>query len=233
MKRLAMGAAALALAACSTTYDGVRVGVGTGHSDDYLAKQRQEAAGRVPAEIVRQASSWAGSSRADVIVVGEAAALSPMAPDQRQVFYQEYAKAATRHVPGRHLALDEQRFVAEIGGWSTIETFGAAGLLRFEQQAAVRAADIGNIRFASVLGNLLGVTGDLVAARSNSDGLLVIERVLCRKGDPDRSACAQRYAKGQFDGHGAELNSDLNVRPGGRRIDPVDYALLGTGKTAD
>lgn len=234
MKRLTIVAAALALAACSTTYEGLRFGVGTGHSDEYVAKQRREAAARVPAEVAQQASSWAGSSRAEVIVVGEAAVLSPMAPAQRQVFYQEYAKAAAQRVPGRHLDLDEKRFVAEIGGWSTIETYGVAGLLRFEQPAAVRAADIGRIRFASVVGNLLlGATGDLVAARSNTDGLLVIERVLCREGEPDRSACAQRYAKGQFDGRGAELDSDLKVKPGGRRIDPVNYALLGSGKIAD
>lgn len=228
MKRLALVAAALALAACSTHYNGLRLGVGTGHSDEYLAKQRRQAAERVPAEVAQQAAGWAAAPRAEVIVVGEAGYLSPMAQAQRTAFYQAYARAAAAREPGRRLAQDEAQFVREIGGWSTIETYGVAGLVRFEQPAAVRQADIGLVRFATTAGNLLlGATGDLVAARSNADGLLVVEKVLCRDGAPDYRACAERFAKGQFDRHGAELDGNGQARAGGRRIDPANYSLLG------
>jgi hypothetical protein len=66
-----------------------------------------------------------------------------------------------------------------------------------------------------------------VAARTNADGLLVLERVLCRDGAPDFRDCVQRFAKGQFDRRGAELGADGKAKEGGRRIDPANYSLLG------
>lgn len=106
---------------------------------------------------------------------------------------------------------------AEIGGWTSIETLGLAGFVRLDRPAAVRRADLASVGFT---------TGDLVAARAGSDGMLIIAKVLCKEADPNFRACMKRYARGHFDQGGNELDSDMQPKRGGKQIDPASYALL-------
>ncbi|WP_028103038.1 hypothetical protein [Pseudoduganella violaceinigra] len=117
----------------------------------------------------------------------------------------------------------------DFAGWTSIETLGMGGFIKLERPAAVRPAEIDAVGFASGAAALFGTTGDLVAARSNAAGVLVIERVLCKEQSADFKACAKRFMRGHFDLAGAELDSDLHPKRDGRRIDPSNYASLPHG----
>lgn len=115
---------------------------------------------------------------------------------------------------------------ADIGGWTSIETLGLAGFVRLDRPAAVRLADVDNVGFASSGGALFGTTGDLVAARAGADGVLTLDKVLCKEAADDFRACSKHYARGHFDQGGNELDSDLQPKRDGKHIDPITYALL-------
>lgn len=82
-------------------------------------------------------------------------------------------------------------------------------------------------RFASAAGSLLiGTTGDLVAAKLDDDGLLWLERILC-KDDATYHACAGDYEKGIFDKNtGQELDRDRKPKPNGRVANIETYRKL-------
>jgi hypothetical protein len=223
--------ALLALSACSNTQNGVRIGVGTGHSEEYAArqqaKQQAKAAAVMPAELARQAAQWAGSAKAGsgVIVVGETGVLSKLSDTERAQFYQAYLKAAQRD--GGQGGGAEAAFVAGIGGLSSIETYKVPGLYRQDLPLAVPVAHIGKTVFASTAGSLIaGATGDLVAARNSPDGLLVLEQVLCKEAAADYRSCVANFAKGRFDPRsGAELDTNFKPKAGGARIDTATYRI--------
>lgn len=225
-KRISSGAAALAvlaLGACSSTSNGVRVGVGIGHSDAYVAQQQARSAAAVPAALARQAAEWAGSApgEAGVIVVGETGALSKLTASEREHFYRAYLKAARRDGS----AAQQAAFVAQIGGLSSIETYKVPGLYRQDLPLAVPAAQLDKTAFASNAGSLIaGATGDLVVARNGADGLLVLEQVLCKEAAADYRGCVASFAKGRFDPRtGGELDTNFKPKAGGARIDTATY----------
>ncbi|XLZ69082.1 hypothetical protein ABT364_21420 [Massilia sp. SR12] len=200
-------AIALALSACSTTTgSGVRFFVGEG------ATPRTE---QVAPQLEQLAKEWARVAAPGVLVVGDVGALSALDGAQLRALHRAYARSGSA-----------DDFAARLGGLTSIETFGMAGLVKLERPAAVRLADVDAVGFVSKAGELFGSTGDLVAARSDADGLLVLEKVLCKGGAPDFKACATRYVRGHFDPAGVELDSDLQPKRGGRRIDPASYAVL-------
>jgi hypothetical protein len=204
-------AIALALCACSgTTGSGLRFLVGEGaapHAD-----------GRTPPQLDRLAREWARNATPGVVVVGDVGALNTLDGKQLRILHQAYAAAGSA-----------DDFASHMGGWTSIETFGLAGFVRLERPAAVRLADVDAVGFASAAGTLFGVTGDLVAARSGADGMLVLEKVLCAEKSAGYRTCVARHARGHFDAAGAELGADLKPKREGRRIDPANFALLPQG----
>ncbi len=73
---------------------------------------------------------------------------------------------------------------------------------------------------------MFGASGDLVAARSDRDGLLWIDRVLC-KADRSYEACAQKYTIGVFDENtGRELSRDGQPKADGEWVDISSYLRL-------
>ena len=81
-----------------------------------------------------------------------------------------------------------------------------------------------NTRFASAAGSfLVGATGDLVAAKLDEDGLLWLDRVLC-KGDNNYQTCSRDYEKGIFDENtGQELDRDRKPKRNGLVINVQSY----------
>ena len=71
-----------------------------------------------------------------------------------------------------------------------------------------------------------------MAARSDHDGLLWIDRVLC-KADRAYEACAQKYAVGVFNENtGRELARDYKPKPDGEWVDISSYAAALEGPRA-
>lgn len=160
--------------------------------------------------------------------VGEPAApnAKDSLPPELEQLKKEWARKA---VPGVLVVGNVGAFhrleAAEIGGWTSIETLGLAGFVRVDRPAAVRLADVGNVGFASSRA-LFGTTGDLVAARAGADGVLTLDKVLCKEAADDFRACIGGYARGHFDHDGNELDSEMQPKRDGKHIDPMTYALL-------
>jgi hypothetical protein len=85
----------------------------------------------------------------------------------------------------------------------------------------------GETRFASAAGSfLIGTTGDLVAAKLDVDGLLWLDRILC-KDDSAYHACAGDYERGIFDENtGRELDRDRTLKPNGRAVSIDTYRRM-------
>lgn len=204
-------AIALALCACSTTTsNGVRFVLGEG--------ARARPAAPVSPQLEQISKEWARVAAPGVLVVGDVGALNALDGNQLRAMHKAFAAGGSA-----------DDFAARMGGVTSIETFGLAGFVKIERPAVVRSADVGAVGFASQGGALFGTTGDLVAARSDADGMLVLDKVLCKEKDAGFKACTARFARGHFDQAGAELDGDLRPKHGGRRIDPASYALLPQG----
>ena len=77
----------------------------------------------------------------------------------------------------------------------------------------------------------MGGAGDLIAARTNDDGVLIVERVLCREG-PEFRKCTKSYEIGVFDAEtGLKLDGHLEPTSNGIQINVVDYREIESGGT--
>lgn len=209
--RYIVPAIALALSGCSvTTGNGIRFFAGEG------ATPRPEHS--APPKLEQAAKEWARIAAPGVLVVGDAGAMNTLDGKQLRAMHKAFATGG-----------NADDFAARMGGWVNIETFGLAGFVKLERPAVVRLADAESVGFASPGAALFGATGDLVAARSDADGMLVLDKVLCREKADDFKTCAARYVRGHFNQAGLELDGDLLPKPSGRRIDPASYALLPQG----
>ena len=160
--------------------------------------------------------------------VGESAkprATDSLPPELEQLKKEWARKAAPGVVVVGNVGSLHKIEAPGIGGWTSIETLGLAGFVRLDRPAAVRLADVDGVGFAPAGGAMFGTTGDLVAARAGADGVLMLDKVLCKQADADFRACGKRYARGHFDHGGNELDSDMQLKRGGKQIDPVSYVL--------
>jgi len=213
------------------------MGVGAAADIDFLSGQkhptpaRPDTSAAAPAsdDLRQAASSWASSAEhpAQVVVVGHTGPLHRMDVAERHVFYKEYAKALARRQSGAVPRISEQEFVASVGGWSTIETFGIGGFVKVDYPVAVPVSDVATVKFpASVDSMITGAKGDLIASKPNVDGVLTIARVLCARDAADASKCSEAYQPGRYDARsGAELDSDLKPKSDGKRVDVASYVV--------
>ncbi len=227
MKYFYMLVSACLVVGCTVSLDGRHHAVGAGESAEYrhatqerlLVREQEERMRGLARTLVRRAAP------PYALVVGDTGALAPYGAALRRRLYHDLVGEMARRSPNKTVSLDEQAFVRQLAGWSTIETFGIGGFIRDDQPLAVGAADVLETGFAARPDALLrGATGDLVAARANADGLLVLDRVLCRRTAPDYRACAARHVRGRFDARtGAELDGDWRPKHDGRRVDTGSY----------
>jgi len=163
-----------------------------------------------------------------ILIVGTTGPLRTLDEKQRDEFYRAYVTHESHGRPGEPPSLSPAEFQEELAGWASIQTFGVplVGSLRYRVLVPASAAH--DARFASATGSFLfGATGDLVAARSDRDGLLWIDRVLCSKADRTVAACAEKYQPGVFDEDtGRELGRDRKPKANGEWVDVSSYVRL-------
>ncbi|CAJ0730519.1 MAG: hypothetical protein QM625_10300 [Ralstonia sp.] len=218
----------LALEGCSVTRDGVRLGVGPSTSDiDNARSQLQRNAESSAAKKV-VAGALNSQATAGLILVGAVGPLRKLDEAERNKAYAEYVQIAEKWHPGQPAIVSQKDFVAEVGGWTSIETFSVPGLFNLRAPVVVRNADLDTIGFASTAGSMfLGTTGDLVAAKSNLDGLVLVDRVLCKDSAADYRDCAAQYQRGRFDlSSGAELDRSMKPKEDGVHIDTITFKVL-------
>lgn len=230
MKNMALAVYACLVVGCTMTLDGKRHVIGAGESAEHrhaahaqqLAREQDEEIRRLARRLARHVAP------ANVVMVGETGALSMEDAGLRRRLYRAYVEEMALRAPDHPVTLDEPAFVAQLAGWSSVETFGLAGFVKLDQPMAVRAADLSRTQFARSADALIrGATGDLVVARAGNDGVLVMDRVLCRRAAPDFSDCAARHVRGRFDARtGVELDSDWRPRKDGRVLDVASYQAV-------
>lgn len=231
MKKIfALAAVMTMVTGCAVTREGVRVGAGAPPSQSEVDKIRSQVQQNAQSAAAKKvvAGALASEMKAGVIVVGEAGPLRKLDEAARRESYKSYVATAGQWHPGQAPVLSEADFVTQIAGWSTMQTFSIPGVMKLTQPALVRADDIIAIGFASTAASfLIGTTGDLVGAQSNADGMLIIDKILCKDSAPDYRACAREFAKGRFDINGGqELDRDMKPKSGGVRIDPSSYKVI-------
>jgi hypothetical protein len=172
-----------------------------------------------------------------VLIVGTTGPLRTLNDAQLEEFYRGYLAAASESrageaspgeaSPGGSGVLTAAEFKEKIAGWASIQTFSIPLVMNLRYRVLVPTSVAQDTHFASAAASFVfGASGDLVGARSNRDGLLWIDRVLC-KADRSYEACAQKYAIGVFDGNtGRELARDDRPKPDGEWVDTSSYLRL-------
>jgi hypothetical protein len=167
-----------------------------------------------------------------VLIVGTTGPLRTLNDQERAEFYRGYMAAASgshpgEASPGNPPVLTVAEFKEKIAGWASIQTFSIPLVMNLRYRVLVPANVAQNTRFASATASFaFGASGDLVAARSDRDGLLWLDRLLC-KADRSYAACAQKYALGVFDENtGQELERDYKPKADGEWVDISSYLRL-------
>jgi hypothetical protein len=183
------------------------------------------------------------AAQGGVLIVGTAGPLRTLNDTERDEFYRGYVAAASEPHPGEvsHASeaspgatspgaspvLTAAEFKKKIAGWASIQTFSIPLVMNLRYRVLVPTSVAQNTQFAAAAASFVfGASGDLVAARSDRDDLLWIDRVLC-KADRSYEACAQKYAVGVFDENtGRELGRDHKPQPDGEWVDISSYLRL-------
>lgn len=130
-------------------------------------------------------------SKDGLLIVGTTGPFRHMSDGERDQLYRTYLAIAAKSHPGAPPRLDAAAFQAKLAGWASIQTFGIPGIMSWRSRVLVPTGISGDTRFASAAGSFLfATTGDLVAARQDEDGLVWLDRVLCRD-DASYRTCAE------------------------------------------
>ena len=183
------------------------------------------------------------AAQGGVLIVGTTGPLRTLNDAERNDCYRGYVAAASESHPGEAAhageaspgaatpgappVLTAAEFQEKIAGWASIQTFSIPLVMNLHYRVLVPASVAKGTPFPSAAASFVfGANGDLVAARSDRDGLLWIDRVLC-KADRSYEACAQKYAVGVFNENtGRELGRDYKPKPDGEWVDISSYLRL-------
>lgn len=229
MKKLIYSVAlSVTLAGCAASRDGVRLG--SGPSDSDIARIKNQISENAQKSAAKRAvtSAITPDSKPGILVIGETGVLHELDPAKSQRNYQEFSDIAERWHPGVAPYWSEAEYQSRIGGWTTLEVYSIPGFIALKLPSAVPKAQMSSINFASTAGAwLINSTKDLVLARSNDDGIAVIESVLCSSSLEEFKNCSDQYVKGQFDAvSGIELDRSAKIKPDGARIDTTSFKRI-------
>ena len=165
-----------------------------------------------------------------IVAIGNTGVLRRLDGADLSRFYAQYEKSFVAVYPGDVPHVSKAEFEQTFSGWTTLTTWYNffLGTDRIPSRVLVPANALNDVGFPSsnFISSFFALTGDLVAARSNKDGVLVLDRVLCRDG-PDYNTCASQYQRGVFDGNtGRELAAGGKPAQNGHKIDLSTHRVL-------
>jgi len=162
-----------------------------------------------------------------ILIIGTTGPFRPVSDKEREEFYRSYVAFAAQWHPGAPPRLDAPAFQQKLAGWASIETSGVPGIMSWRSRVLVPASAAHDTEFASPPGSFMfGTTGDLIVARQDYDGLIWLEKVLCRD-DRSYRACAKNYQAGIFDENtGIALDHHRRPRADGAAVDVTSYLRL-------
>ena len=160
-----------------------------------------------------------------IITIGTVSAVRNI--DDYKTMYGTYVYAAEKFVGEDEVNLSEQGFVESIGGWTVLQVFKIPLVGAEYVPVFIPSNVLADIDYASTAETILYQgTGDLVVAESNADGVLLVDRVLCKKKN-SYIPCKRQYYRAVFDAYtGEQLGRNYKVKRNGRSIDVENYKLL-------
>jgi hypothetical protein len=205
------------LGACTVSKDGL----GVAHRPD----PNRPVQIRQQLELNAQATGDA-ARRPGLLLVGTTGPFRAVDAKDRDSLYAQYLKAADIWHPGQPALMTKEQLSEKLAGWASVQTWGIPGVMSMRARVLVPSDTVKDTQFASAGGSFMfGTTGDLIAARSDDDGIVWLKRVLC-KDTAGYGACAQQYRSGFFDANtGQELDKNRKPKPGGARIDTTTYGV--------
>jgi hypothetical protein len=217
----------LLLSGCAVTADGIGPAHHAPEADKvaHVKDQLQHNAQAVPSTAVPAGVSQTLSP--GIVVVGTTGPLRTIEDKNREGFYAAYLKAADQWHPGTAAMMNHEEFEGKLAGWASLEIAGIPGIGSMRMRMLVPAGVVHATQFASTAGSfLIGTTGDLVVARSDDDGLLWLDHVLCRD-DHGYATCAKDYQKGVFDKNtGQALDRDRKPKTHGVTLDLASLKVM-------
>jgi hypothetical protein len=174
-----------------------------------------------------EASATGDDAAPGILIIGTTGPFRAVTDKQREEFYRSYVAFAAQWHPGELPRLDAPAFQAKLAGWASIQTSSVPGIMSWRTRVLVPAGVAHDIEFASAAGSFMfGTTGDLVVARGDADGLVWLERVLCRDDGTYRD-CVKNYRSGVFDENtGVELDRHRRPKVDGAAVDVTSYVSL-------
>ena len=162
----------------------------------------------------------------EVVIIGNVSAYRDIDEDINGE-YSEYSKAALKFLIDKPVNLTEEEFTKLVAGWTMLQFFNiplvgasyAGVLIDNTEQMEIKYPNS-----AEVI--LVQATGDLVAAKSNSDGVFFIDKQLCVKDDKYKE-CKESYMRGIFNAQsGGQLDRKFNEKENGKNINTETYEVL-------
>jgi hypothetical protein len=215
-----------AASGCSVTADGI----GPAHRVPD-ASQREQAKEQLQENAAAAPQGDPGSDEPNgvqrqpgILVIGTTGPFRAIEPKDRDKYYGSYLKAAEQWHPGEPASMDGATFRDRLAGWASVQISGIPGIVYTRVRLLVPTDVAHEAQFASSAGSfLIGTTGDLVVGKGDRDGLVWLERVLCRD-DGTYRTCAKDFQAGIFDENtGQELGKDLKPKENGRQVDVASY----------
>lgn len=162
-----------------------------------------------------------------LIVVGRVWEFEPISQeDVESVYEQQYLTFVATWQAEREPSLSLGQFTNTIGGFTKIRIWQVSLLLVEVQRVAyalVPSRLIGEYQFPVTFWTR---SGDLIAAKTNDDGVLIVRRILCMLG-PEFGECSSSYVKGAFDATtGRELDNHLESKKDGSTIDTNNFQVV-------
>jgi hypothetical protein len=221
MRRLFTLAAAVSIVSgCAVSKDGVGFA-------QHAPSSTQIAQSRDQLQRNEVSSPTSDDAAPGLLIIGTTGPFRTVTDKERTEFYRAYVSLAAQWHPGQAPRLDAAAFQEKLAGWASIQTSGVPGVMAWRSRVLVPAGAAHDTQFASAAGSFMfGTTGDLVVARGDYDGLVWLERVLCRD-DQSYRVCAKNYQAGIFDENtGIELDRHRKPKANGAAVDVTTYVKL-------
>lgn len=201
-------------------------GVGLPSSDSYVNKGFVKY-GTLPDSSVETQTSGSSSPVTGMIAVGTVSAFRELKPDDVAAEYKKYARDFEVWNVERPPILGPEEFSTLISGWTRIKIMGVPLLFAGYVKALVPIDAAVDVDFEPAVATaLFQSSSDLVAAKTNPDGVFSIVSLLC-KDQAGYSDCAKDYKKGVFDSKtGLKIGGKMKLVEDGPRIDPVTFRLI-------
>lgn len=238
IKYIVVIAVSSALAACATKptpenpgHDGHRLFGGSPSSAVDIEKIKSQLEQNARSSTAKAAAQTAldGEPTPGSLAIGNVGSFRVLEPGVRAGFYKKsYVQSAEKWHPGTAATMSESEFSSRVAGYTAVVVWSVPGMLSRRVTSAVFESDLPSIDFPSQKSaSFWVVTGDLVVAKSNDDGVFFVTTVLCKKSTPEYNKCEAQFVRGQFDTNtGEELDKDMAPKRDGARIDVTTYKVV-------